>query len=429
MDQFLPAAGIIWGRPAHPSYQHPCTVPAGERFSGETGKDLRRGWGGSLPRARSWTSIGDTQFRVINIRLSERQTADRDDPLGRDWYGYDPGATSEQLWANNRGDWFLDTKRIARERWAALIYQGQIVLVAELNDPNHEVVTGTDIGRPKKALLGRVTGDGHPIHEALMGTQVEYPPGSRNSILYSPDPGTADRDLPETDLPGPGRQGSRMALSELTDASAVTRAVEEFRTLGREAFPEKYGQRPALRYSAEVDGMLIDSKPLLSVAYGYQYPVRGPLAVRHFSGGDETRRALNRFGYQLGELQAGTPGVVYGEVPDCPPGTVFKDRREAYDAGAHRTTQAGIAGQSDGTQSICLSDGYSDDEIQGDLITYTGFGGRDANTGRHVSDQKLERGNLGLVENYKLGRPVRVLVKESVLTGSKSSETTKWQCR
>lgn len=108
--------------------------------------------------------------------------------------------------------------------------------------------------------------------------------------------------------------------------------------------------------------------------------------------------------------------VQYGHVPGSPVGAVFKSRREAYDAGVHRTTQAGIAGQSEGTQSICLSHGYSDDDIQGDLITYTGFGGRDPDTGRHNADQKLERGNLGLVENYKLGRPVRVLAKESVLT-------------
>lgn len=210
------------------------------------------------------------------------------------------------------------------------------------------------------------------------------------------------------------------ALSELTDASAVARTIEEFKALGRDAFLAKYGHRPSARYFAEVDGTHVDSKPLLSVAYRYQYPDRGQLAVRHFSGGDETRRALRRFGYELVELPAGTSSVVYGEIPDCPPGTVFKDRREAYDAGVHRTTQAGIAGQADGTQSICLSDGYSDDEMQDDLITYTGFGGRDANTGRHIADQKLEKGNLGLVENCKLGRPVRVLVKESVLTGRKT---------
>lgn len=210
------------------------------------------------------------------------------------------------------------------------------------------------------------------------------------------------------------------ALSELTDATAVNRTVEEFKALGRDSFLAKYGHRPSVRYFAKVDGTHVDSKPLLSVAYSYQYPDRGQLGVRYFSGGDETRRALRRFGYELVELPDGSPSVVYGEIPDCPPGTVFKNRREAYDAGVHRTTQAGIAGQAEGTQSICLSDGYSDDEIQDDLITYTGFGGRDTNTGRHIADQKLESGNLGLVENYKLRRPVRVLVKESVLTGRKT---------
>lgn len=210
------------------------------------------------------------------------------------------------------------------------------------------------------------------------------------------------------------------SLSELTEASAISKTVQEFRSLGRDAFLLKHGQRPSNRYFAAVDGIHIDSKPLLSVAYGYQYPDRGPLSVGSFSGGNETRRALARFGYSLVEFPATAPGVVYGEIIGFPPGTTFKDRREAFDSGVHRTTQAGIAGQGNGTQSICLSDGYSDDEIQGDLITYTGFGGRDANTGRHTADQQLVQGNLGLVENYKLGRPVRVLVKRSVLSRRKS---------
>ncbi|UXM92859.1 YDG/SRA domain-containing protein [Paenarthrobacter sp. JL.01a] len=209
-------------------------------------------------------------------------------------------------------------------------------------------------------------------------------------------------------------------MTELTDPSAISSTVDEFRTLGRDAFLAKHGHRPSLRYFAEVDGILIDSKPLLAVAYGIQHPTRGPLSVRLFSGGEETRRALKRFGIELVSKATDAPPRAYGEIPDCPPGTAFKDRREAHEAGVHRTTQAGIAGQAGGTQSICLSDGYSDDEVQGDLITYTGFGGRDPNTGRHIADQKLEMGNLGLVENYKLGRPVRVLVKESVLTRRKS---------
>lgn len=114
---------------------------------------------------------------------------------------------------------------------------------------------------------------------------------------------------------------------------------------------------------------------------------------------------------------------MYGEVPGNPPGTRFVNRRAAFDAGVHRTTQAGIAGTADGTESICLSDGYSEppDDIRGDLITYTGFGGRDPNTGRHIADQKLIQGNAGLVRDYDLGRPVRVIAKESVLTRHKQA--------
>ncbi|SDW04394.1 putative restriction endonuclease [Arthrobacter sp. cf158] len=211
-------------------------------------------------------------------------------------------------------------------------------------------------------------------------------------------------------------------LSELTDASAIARTVAEFKTLGRSAFLEKYEQQASHRYFADVDGTLVDSKPLLAVAYGKQHPASGPLSIHLFSGGEETRRTLKRFGIDLVIRGDAQPAPQYGEIPECPPGTIFANRREAYDAGVHRTLQAGIAGQAHGTQSICLSAGYSDDEIQGDLITYTGFGGRNANSGRHVADQKLEKGNLGLVENHNLGRPVRVLVKESVLTGDRSHE-------
>lgn len=83
---------------------------------------------------------------VINVRLSDRKTATSDDPLGRDGYGYDPGATPEQLWANNRGDWFLSAGSISGERWAALNYHGRVVLVAELKDPDHEIVMGANAG-------------------------------------------------------------------------------------------------------------------------------------------------------------------------------------------------------------------------------------------------------------------------------------------
>ena len=173
-------------------------------------------------RTRSLTSVGDTRFMVINIRLSDRTTAESDDPLGRGWYGYDPEATPEQLWTNNRGDWFLSARSLSDERWAALNYQGRVVLVAELKNPNHVILAG-NTRAPKKALRGRVLAAGHSIYEALIGTQVDYAPGSRNSILYGPDPemaGVVDADVPEVwDLPGAVGQGLQM------DAE-VRRAIE-----------------------------------------------------------------------------------------------------------------------------------------------------------------------------------------------------------
>ncbi len=163
------------------------------------------------PSCTVLTSVGDTRFMVINIRLIDRRTAESDDPLGCDWWGYDPDATPEQLWAHNRGDWPLDKKRIASERWAALSYRGRIVLVAELHGPDHEILAANRTGASKKALIGRPLSAGHLIHEALIGTQVE---SRRNPISYDLDPETAaaaDSGLSETwDAPGMRGQGLQM---------------------------------------------------------------------------------------------------------------------------------------------------------------------------------------------------------------------------
>lgn len=109
-------------------------------------------------------------------------------------------------------------------------------------------------------------------------------------------------------------------------------------------------------------------------------------------------------------------GIAYGDVPGYPAPWEFVNRRAAFLAGIHRQTQAGISGGADGVDAICLSDGYSDDSFDEDLVIYTGFGGQDPSTRRHIADQQLVRGNLGLVRNYEMQRPVRVLVKKSVLT-------------
>lgn len=43
---------------------------------------------------------------------------------------------------------------------------------ATSDDPDHDILTGTDAGRPEKALVGRIMADGHPLHKVRIGTQV-----------------------------------------------------------------------------------------------------------------------------------------------------------------------------------------------------------------------------------------------------------------
>ncbi len=76
----------------------------------------------------------------------------------------------------------------------------------------------------------------------------------------------------------------------------------------------------------------------------------------------------------------------------------------------HAPLQHGISGsESEGADSIVVSGGYEDDEDFGDLIVYTGAGGRDPATGAQVADQELTRQNLALARSSTDGLPVRVV--------------------
>ena len=86
----------------------------------------------------------------------------------------------------------------------------------------------------------------------------------------------------------------------------------------------------------------------------------------------------------------------YGHVPGVTIGTTFSDRLSLSTASVHKATQAGISGGAEGADSIVLNGGSTDDLHQGEVVIYTGHGGRNPNTGRQESDQELERGDKGL---------------------------------
>jgi putative restriction endonuclease len=97
-------------------------------------------------------------------------------------------------------------------------------------------------------------------------------------------------------------------------------------------------------------------------------------------------------------------------LTDVLPGSNFSTRAELNRLGVHRDTMKGIAGsQKHGAESIMLNGGYEDDADLGDVVIYTGQGGRNAKTGRQVADQKLERGNLALARSFYRGQPIRLV--------------------
>lgn len=91
-----------------------------------------------------------------------------------------------------------------------------------------------------------------------------------------------------------------MPLSALSERSAVLSAIAEYDALGREAFLDRYGYGPSRAYFLEYDGKEYDSKAIVGVAVGKQFPAEGPLGSDQFSGGDATVRAkLESLGFQV----------------------------------------------------------------------------------------------------------------------------------
>lgn len=101
--------------------------------------------------------------------------------------------------------------------------------------------------------------------------------------------------------------------------------------------------------------------------------------------------------------------VIFGHVPGVAVGDSFATYLDMNAAGLHRSTMGGIAGtERTGADSVVISGQYADDVDRGDLIVYTGQGGRNE-SGKHVSDQTLTRGNRALAVNQLKGLPVRVI--------------------
>jgi E3 ubiquitin-protein ligase UHRF1 len=118
------------------------------------------------------------------------------------------------------------------------------------------------------------------------------------------------------------------------------------------------------------------------------------------------------------------PSDIFGEIPGFPVGSAWDMRAECCADLVHRATVAGIVGlPTEGCYSIVLNGGYADDVDHGDLLTYTGSGGRslkgtasnpkNLRTGPATHDQTLDgkegRYNAALHKSCETGKPVRVV--------------------
>jgi SAD/SRA domain/Dam-replacing HTH domain len=77
---------------------------------------------------------------------------------------------------------------------------------------------------------------------------------------------------------------------------------------------------------------------------------------------------------------------IFGEIPGFAYGQGFPNRAAVSLAGLHPPLQAGISGGAgEGADSVVVSGAYEDDEDYGDLIVYTGAGGRDSQTSAQIA--------------------------------------------
>ena len=89
-----------------------------------------------------------------------------------------------------------------------------------------------------------------------------------------------------------------MGLKDLTDPEAVSKALDEFDAIGRDAFLDKYGFGKSKNYFVIRDGKEYDSKAIIGAAHGYQTGVA--LAAADFSGGSHTvQPKLRKLGFEF----------------------------------------------------------------------------------------------------------------------------------
>jgi hypothetical protein len=120
---------------------------------------------------------------AINFKLADRFAVVVEDPMERDWVGWDDNVDLDELFDRNRGVWAFAYDRANRERVATFSHHGVIKMVAEI-DGIEEYRYSDPTKTPKRAVVGHVLRSG-PIWNAFIGTEVD---AHRSPFTYIPDP-------------------------------------------------------------------------------------------------------------------------------------------------------------------------------------------------------------------------------------------------
>lgn len=157
-----------------------------------------------------------------------------------------------------------------------------------------------------------------------------------------------------------------MSFSELNEGDAVRRAVEEFDSLGREAFLERYGFGRSKEYFLDWNGKLYDSKAIVGVAHKYQFPEQGALTPGDFSAGEITvKRKLESLGFF----------VQVKHSPTIEPGKILSNSE--LSRAFHCSTQGGMRKSTRINALIIISnhvESVYEDRWERDTFYYTGMG-------------------------------------------------------
>lgn len=197
--------------------------------------------------------------------------------------------------------------RVARQRWADDVN----AQLAAILPAGAEVIILAGV-RYREDLVPFLRQRGHPVTIPLEGLSFGRQLQHLNALFASGAVGNTGHGVQLKDHRAAGsaeRPKARMTtgrqalLADLTSRAAVLRAIAEFDHLGREDFLDKHGYGPAHRYFLDFNSRQYDSKAIVGVAYGYQFPDHGPLENSQFSGGERTvQRKLHDLGFSLSVL-------------------------------------------------------------------------------------------------------------------------------